>query len=845
MANRLHRRTCWIRLPLLARLGLIAALTWSLSPPPGAAQGRARARPSADVKTLLNRAAQEPPARAEKTLDEAAQLAEQTHDPRSGMAVAQQAEVMGRGRSRLGDLAGARRLHQRALAIRQKLRPNSVPTADSLADLGFLARRQGDLAGAQGFFQRALAILERRAPDSPRAATSLNSLGVIARSQGNLTDAQAFHQRALAIREKHPGQPLMIAQSLDNLGLVALDRGDLSEAKGFLERAVAIREQQSAKPVAIARGLNNLGCIALAQRAPTEAKRYFERALALREKLGPFPLEVAISLTGLSRALDENGARREAIEPLRQAVQIVDGRAPHALMARFVLRDLAGLLLKEGAAAEAERALKRAEEIEAGIKSVPQSRDAREASALSLILPQLRLPASQETRDDVEADSEGQSAHSVTLPEVRILAPQQDSNVSGEEVNLSVVLVAPLPLARCRVRINGRAFGPDQGISLPIAGQKQRIGEKGLIMSKDLRPDHGSKQETPAQHLPREVAALVQDPHYTAYQQLDLTLPLEETDGESVTISLAAETTAGSRSHLEILHLHRPQAAAPRGALRVLAVGVGQYANRAVPRLDFAAADARDLAAALQSQAGDGKLYGSVQVKVLTDADATLPALRQALKWLTDNVQTGETLLLLLSGHGVKEGDKGRERFYFAPVGLDPTNISGTGLPWQEVLARLEAARQHARVVWLLADCCRAASGLRQEQQPSELPRERQVTGQDLCREIEEGGNLVICTAATGDRLSYESPALQHGLFTKAWLEALRGEAGQEYANLYLRGRVLTLSRLQVILDERVQQHASEVGKWQAVEFPMLLGSFPVSQPAFLKVPASQPAATR
>ena len=73
MAHRLHRRTRWIGLPLLARLGLIAALAWSLSPRPVAAQ--AQAQPSAAVKALLDRAAQESPAQADKTLDEAAQIA--------------------------------------------------------------------------------------------------------------------------------------------------------------------------------------------------------------------------------------------------------------------------------------------------------------------------------------------------------------------------------------------------------------------------------------------------------------------------------------------------------------------------------------------------------------------------------------------------------------------------------------------------------------------------------------------------------------------------------------------------------------------------------------------------
>ena len=213
---------------------------------------------------------------------------------------------------------------------------------------------------------------------------------------------------------------------------------------------------------------------------------------------------------------------------------------------------------------------------------------------------------------------------------------------------------------------------------------------------------------------------------------------------------------------------------------------------------------------------------------MLTDDQATLPAMRQALAWFTQDVQPGETLILILSGHGLKASEK----FYFAPVNLAPANIGGTGLPWTELLQQLEAARQKARAVWVLADCCRAAPG---------LEREQQATGRDLRQGVEEGGNLLICTAAQGDRSSYESEDLKHGLFTQAWLEALRGDwlarLGPEAADLIYpakaRGRVLTLSGLQTLLEASVSQHARQAGVAQDVEFPRLEGNFSPSQPVF------------
>lgn len=83
-------------------------------------------------------------------------------------------------------------------------------------------------------------------------------------------------------------------------------------------------------------------------------------------------------------------------------------------------------------------------------------------------------------------------------------------------------------------------------------------------------------------------------------------------------------------------------------------------------------------------------------------------------------------------------------------------------------------------------------------------------------------------------------PATLHGLFTQAWLEALRDEAGPAYEIVYqetARGRVLTLSGLQFLVDASISRHARQAGVLQKVEFPRLEGSFSPSQPLFVPVP--------
>jgi hypothetical protein len=102
---------------------------------------------------------------------------------------------------------------------------------------------------------------------------------------------------------------------------------------------------------------------------------------------------------------------------------------------------------------------------------------------------------------------------------------------------------------------------------------------------------------------------------------------------------------------------------------------------------------------------------------------------------------------------------------------------------------------------------------------------------------VEEGGNLAICTAAEGDRPSYESDDLKHGLFTQAWLTALQGRAPDFLYDTTPHGRVLTLSGLQFILDKCVRDEARQAGVRQAIEFPRLEGSFSPRQPLFMLPP--------
>jgi tetratricopeptide (TPR) repeat protein len=77
---------------------------------------------------------------------------------------------------------------------------------DLVADASGLLKTQGDLAGARPLLERALAIYEKAlGAEHPDTATSLNNLAGLLKTQGDLAGARPLYERALAIYEKALG----------------------------------------------------------------------------------------------------------------------------------------------------------------------------------------------------------------------------------------------------------------------------------------------------------------------------------------------------------------------------------------------------------------------------------------------------------------------------------------------------------------------------------------------------------------------------------------------------------------------------------------------------------------
>ncbi|HEV7259491.1 MAG TPA: tetratricopeptide repeat protein [Bosea sp. (in: a-proteobacteria)] len=227
----------------------------------------------------------------------------------------------------IGDYAGARPLCEQALAINEKvLGPDAPMTGRSVNDLGLLLHATGAYGEALVLLRRALALAEREhGPESAATGIALNNLGLVLRDMSDLAEARLLYERALRISERingtdHP----WTAVSLNNLGGVLQDLGDLATALPLMQRALAIGEQcDGADHPVTATALNNLGLLLRDMNDHDGARRLFERALGISEAVnGAGHPATGASLNNLGLVLWDIGKPAEALPVFERALAI-------------------------------------------------------------------------------------------------------------------------------------------------------------------------------------------------------------------------------------------------------------------------------------------------------------------------------------------------------------------------------------------------------------------------------------------------------------------------------------------------------------------------------------------
>ena len=353
------------------------------------------------------------------------------------------------------------------------------------------------------------------------------------------------------------------------------------------------------------------------------------------------------------------------------------------------------------------------------------------------------------------------SAGAAIPPQAAITLPRAGQSVAGGTLRVEVTATDDRNLRTLQLFANGR----------PVAAQARPldVGAKPL--------DVGAK-EFPRQHR--------------LSWRVRFDAPLPPPDAAGLTLKAIVTDNDGLQGWDEI---RVARAASKTGAgnagsggdLYVLSVGVSAYRNPAY-NLKFAARDAAAFAALWPRL--EGGLFRNVRVTPLADAGATSGAVSRALRDLARAAGPGDTVVIFLSGHGIRKNDR---EFYFATHNVDLERVADTAVPWTAFGEALAASR--ARRIVLFLDACHSGQAL----------GGRRAGNEEMAEPLVKGAGAVVFASSLGSQVSYELDALGHGAFTHALIEGI----GQGRADLDAgagRDGVVNVEELLTFLRARVPQ---------------------------------------
>ncbi|MEN8219003.1 MAG: caspase family protein [Pseudomonadota bacterium] len=313
-------------------------------------------------------------------------------------------------------------------------------------------------------------------------------------------------------------------------------------------------------------------------------------------------------------------------------------------------------------------------------------------------------------------------------PVVTLLSPQDNATFSNTDIEL-------------RYRIRSPSNKPVTGIKVLIDGRPL----KGL------------------QRIPPQ-------------SSLRVTVP-----GRDVEVSLIAENKyAASEPATVRLRWQGTTETIKKPTLYVLAVGVGDFDNASVQKLNYAAQDARDLTQLFKAQKNKG-LYRDVQIKRLEDANKE--EILEGLEWIERQTTQNDVLVVSFSGHGVNE----KGLYYFIPRDVDPDQIESTAVPYRDIKSAMAGVPGKAL---FLIDTCHSGNimgGL--------------ADVNKIANDLSSAENgIVVFTSSTGTQTSMEDTRWQNGAFTEALLEGLKGQAD------YQKDGEISITELELYLSHRVKE---------------------------------------
>ncbi|MFV0444728.1 MAG: PDZ domain-containing protein [Planctomycetaceae bacterium] len=201
--------------------------------------------------------------------------------------------------------------------------------------------------------------------------------------------------------------------------------------------------------------------------------------------------------------------------------------------------------------------------------------------------------------------------------------------------------------------------------------------------------------------------------------------------------------------------------------LYVLAIGIAKYAHsgNGFNDLQFAARDATEFARLVELHR-DGRIYGRIESKVITDADATRVNVLDGFDWLVHNCKQGDIAMIFISAHGIRDD---LQNYYLATHDVQPDKLRATGVSWHEVTRTLHKDFPPCKRLLFLDTC--HSGGVAQGQ-----------VIYDPVHDVvaPEVGTIVFASCMPREE-SQERGDWQHGAFTYAIMETLKDPSSDTF----------------------------------------------------------------
>jgi serine/threonine protein kinase/tetratricopeptide (TPR) repeat protein len=238
-----------------------------------------------------------------------------------------------------GNVPAAQRMNQEALTLSKELGDKPYTTIHGLLGLGSAQAAAGDLAGARKNWEQALAM-SKQTGNKSTSADAFYGLGQLFHLQGNLRESRINQEEALSLRSE-AGLNLTADSRLE-LAKLLIDEGRLPEAENLARQAVEESYTKAGIDVQ-AEAENVLANVLLTRGRLTEVRSAVARASALLANSENRRLRLSIAITNARvEASAKQGSAQNARRTLREVIAEATkgGSVDYQMEARLALGEI-------------------------------------------------------------------------------------------------------------------------------------------------------------------------------------------------------------------------------------------------------------------------------------------------------------------------------------------------------------------------------------------------------------------------------------------------------------------------------------------------------------------------